>query len=102
MTNQTWQDICAADDVEDGMKLFTVDRRKIVVSVIDERYFAFSALCPHAAGPMERAEVFGNRVTCPLHGWIFDLDADGAETHGCRSLPTFQTRVVDGRVQVFI
>jgi nitrite reductase/ring-hydroxylating ferredoxin subunit len=49
---------------------------------------------------MERSEIEGAIVTCPLHAWRFDLDNDGTELHGYRGLSTYPVKVKDGRVLV--
>lgn len=30
--------------------------------------------CPHAEGPLHEGEVEGSVLTCPWHGWSFDLE----------------------------
>lgn len=30
--------------------------------------------CPHAEGPLNDGDVDGSVLTCPWHGWSFDLD----------------------------
>ena len=43
--------------------LFDVDG---VISCID-------GICPHQGGPLAEGEVQGTVVTCPWHGWTFDV-----------------------------
>ncbi|WP_195179346.1 Rieske 2Fe-2S domain-containing protein [Mesorhizobium sp. INR15] len=35
---------------------------------------AFNAVCPHRGADLSRGRVIGDRVECPMHGWVFDLD----------------------------
>lgn len=35
--------------------------------------FALNNRCPHKGGPLSEGLVSGNRVTCPLHNWMIDL-----------------------------
>jgi len=62
---------------------------------------ALAERCTHAGGPLHEGDIGDGTVTCPWHGSIFSLD-DGTVRRGpARSPePAFETRVVDGRVEV--
>lgn len=45
----------------------------------DGRFFACSARCPHAGGPLADGVFRGTSVICPWHGWDFDLSIPGDE-----------------------
>jgi nitrite reductase/ring-hydroxylating ferredoxin subunit len=49
---------------------------------------------------MERSEIEGAIVSCPLHAWRFDLENDGRELHGYRSLAVHSLKVDGGEVYV--
>ena len=36
-------------------------------------FFALDGLCPHQSGPLGRGQLSGDTVTCPWHGWQFDV-----------------------------
>jgi nitrite reductase/ring-hydroxylating ferredoxin subunit len=36
-------------------------------------YYALDGICPHAGGPLGKGAVHGCIVTCPWHGWQFDV-----------------------------
>lgn len=36
-------------------------------------FFALDNSCPHMGGPLSEGEVEEGHVTCPWHGWQFDL-----------------------------
>lgn len=40
---------------------------------VNGELFAMDGMCPHAGGPLAQGEVRGNVVTCPWHGWQFDV-----------------------------
>lgn len=60
--------------------------------------FALRDRCPHRGGPLSQGIVHGTRVTCPLHDWVIDLKTGAATGADEGSTPTFNVRVVDGRV----
>lgn len=50
-----------------------------------DHVFALDDKCPHKGGPLSQGIVFDNRVACPLHNWVIDLEqgcAVGPDT-GC-------------------
>ena len=51
----------------------TVGGRRIAVFRTQDGFHAVDAACPHRAGPLADGLVADNCVTCPLHGWRFDL-----------------------------
>jgi len=66
--------IGAVDDVPllEG-RTVTVAGRRIAVFRTGDGFHAVDAACPHRAGPLADGLVADNCVTCPLHGWRFDL-----------------------------
>lgn len=91
---------CESAALSDGMNAIDIDRRKVVVARIQDQLFAFAGLCPHVAGPMHRGELNGCIVTCPLHGWRFDLAKGGCKIHGQRTLDMFQVKEEGGSIFV--
>jgi nitrite reductase/ring-hydroxylating ferredoxin subunit/uncharacterized membrane protein len=67
----------------------------------DASLYAASPVCTHLQGPLNEGELNGACVTCPWHGSEFDL-TNGNALHGpaTASLPIFETRVVEGQIQV--
>src|SRR5688500_14975068 len=95
-----WINVGAESEFGDGLRLVTIDRKRVVVARLKGRLFAFDALCPHAGGPMDLSEVEGAIISCPLHAWRFDLEQGGIELHGYRSLPLKDVKAEDGAIFV--
>ena len=95
-----WLKLGAAEDFTDGLRVVEVARRGLVIARLKGRLFAFDALCPHAGGPMGRAEIEGAIVSCPLHAWRFDLEQGGAELHGYRGLTLKDVKIETGAIYV--
>ncbi|MBS1870332.1 MAG: Rieske 2Fe-2S domain-containing protein [Actinobacteria bacterium] len=70
----TWVAVGRAADVPlwEGRRV-TVDGRRVAIFRTEEGVHAVSADCPHAGGPLQDGLVADGCVTCPLHGWRFDL-----------------------------
>ena len=68
-----------ADDVPllEGRSIMVAGRR-IAVFRTPDGFRALDHACPHAGGPLADGIVADRCVTCPLHGWRFDLDTGRA------------------------
>ena len=86
----------------------SVDGMPVAIANIDGSYFAFQNLCPHQGTTLGgRPVVDGCHIECSQHSSRYDLTTgrcvqpsvpDGFS----QDLMTFETRVVDGVVQVRI
>lgn len=60
---------------------------------VDGTFYALDGICPHAGGPLGEGTLRGNIVTCPWHGWQFDV----TNGHNCLNTKichtTFRARV---------
>jgi len=66
--------LCHVDDIPLGEgREFAVAGKVIAVFHTDEGYHAMDGLCPHAGGPIGTGTLRNGIVTCPWHGWQFDV-----------------------------
>lgn len=73
--------------------------RRFVLNEVAGDLVAYPALCPHQLGPLEDAPIVDGAVTCPWHGYAFDVRTGDCLTgQTCRfgELPEIQE--ADGRV----
>ena len=52
---------------------FTIAGRRIALFNVDGKIHAMDDLCPHAGAPLSDGRLNGCVVTCPWHGWDFDV-----------------------------
>ena len=45
----------------------------IAIFNIEGSYYACTNRCPHAGAPLQNGFLSGTVLTCPWHGWRFDL-----------------------------
>lgn len=83
-----------------GRRVVIGDRPIALFKVAGEVY-AIDHRCPHQGGPLANGFVHHCRVTCPLHGWVFDLRT-GEESDGGTGVVVHEVRLVDDQVQVAI
>lgn len=47
--------------------------RIVALYNVDGEFYALDGICPHAGGPLGNGSLTGAVVTCPWHGWQFDV-----------------------------
>lgn len=93
-------DIGALDDIpRQGARVVKTAQGCVAVfRTADDRVFALEDRCPHKGGPLSEGIVHGDRVTCPLHNWVFDMNTGAAQGADEGQVGTYATRVQQGRV----
>ncbi|UFM63815.1 nitrite reductase small subunit NirD [Paracoccus sp. MA] len=95
-------DIGALEDIpRQGARVIrTVQGCVAVFRTLDDRVFALDDRCPHKGGPLSEGIVHGDRVTCPLHNWVFDMNSGAAQGADEGAVRTWPVRVEQGRVLI--
>jgi nitrite reductase/ring-hydroxylating ferredoxin subunit len=66
--------LATLDELPEGAtKEVEHDGRIVALFHIDGVVSAIDGICPHQGGPLVEGEIEGTRVTCPWHGWRFDI-----------------------------
>ncbi len=66
--------IASVSDVPVGTGCeYVAGGRIVALFHLDDGFHALDGICPHAGGPLALGMVRGNVVTCPWHGWQFDV-----------------------------
>ncbi len=66
--------IANSTDIPEGAgREFVAGGRVIAVFQVAGQFYALDGLCPHAGGPIGTGTLRGCVVTCPWHGWQFDV-----------------------------
>ena len=95
-----WLDIGAVDDVPlRGARIVKTGLGCVAVFRTDDaEVFATSNTCPHKGGPLAEGIVHGQKVTCPLHNWVFDLNTGQAQGADDGRIETYPVRLEGGRI----
>ena len=54
-------------------KTVEVDGKSIALFNCDGKWYAMDNACAHHGGPLGEGMVSGKTVTCPWHGWEYDI-----------------------------
>lgn len=69
-----------------------------VFRTANDGVFALDDKCPHKGGPLSQGIVFDNRVSCPLHNWVIDLEQGCAVGPDVGCTRKHDVKVEGGRV----
>lgn len=51
----------------------SANEAEVAIFKINDQFFAIANNCSHRGGPLSEGEMDGNVVTCPWHGFQFDV-----------------------------
>jgi nitrite reductase/ring-hydroxylating ferredoxin subunit len=93
--------VARVQDLRDNKGFFAkAGGEEISVFKIGEEFFAIGNVCPHQHfSQLHDGEVKGFTVTCPMHGWTYDLRT-GVSTNASGKVKTYKVEI--RRDEVFI
>ena len=93
--------VARVDEIPAGQaRLVTVNERWVGLFNIEGTFHAVDNLCLHRGGPLCEGAVHGTVVTCPWHGWQFELTTGAMIQDPKVGVSRHETRVVAGEIQV--
>jgi len=72
-----------------------VGDRVICVANVNGQISAMDNVCLHRGGPLGQGLIEGNKIVCPWHGWMFDIQT-GAASHDNHARVTMYTVEIEG------
>jgi nitrite reductase/ring-hydroxylating ferredoxin subunit len=69
-----YRTVAGVNEIPEGQgKIFDFNGNQIAIWKYAGNFYAFQNVCPHRGGPVGEGELEGSIITCPWHGWQFDL-----------------------------
>lgn len=72
----------------------------VAVCNVNGTFFAVSNVCPHAGGPIGDGTLEEHKVTCPYHGWSYDVRDGRCFVNKDVTLPRYDVQVIGDEVFV--
>ena len=99
----TWHRLAPAADIPVGEgREFVAAGRMVAVFHVGDTFHAMDGLCPHAGGPIGEGKLQGHVVTCPWHGWQFDVTSGQHCLNRNLKHETFPLEVREGNLYVLL
>jgi nitrite reductase (NADH) small subunit len=97
----SWITVCRTDDCpRDAVREFTVQGRIVAIACYQDEYYAMDGICPHQGGPLGKGTVEKCVLTCPWHGWQFQIRSGQSLLSPHIVQPVFPLRCVNGEIQI--
>ena len=81
---------------------FVVAGRIIALYNVEGEYFALDGICPHQGGPLGKGELSGCIVTCPWHGFQFDVRSGEHQTSKQLRQPAFMVKLEGSKIYIHL
>ena len=96
-----WQRVCTSQELVEGQAVEVVFRGDVIaVYRHANALYAIDGVCMHQGGPLARGRVVDGTVTCPWHGWQYEL-ATGNHAPTCKPmLKTYEIQESDGLIEI--
>lgn len=97
-----WVAVCRADEIEEGFAKIAQlgEGERVAVFRQDGLLSAISNACAHQNGPLGEGRVAACFVTCPWHGFQYDVRTGCSPAPFTEKIPTYNLAVKDGVVLV--
>jgi len=70
-----------------------VGEKAVALAHANGKFFAISNVCLHRGGPLGEGMLAGTVVTCPWHGWEFDVSTGQACLNPGVGVETYPTEI---------
>lgn len=98
-----WIPVADLTDCPPGTCLeLVVEGRIVAVYNFAGELHALDGVCPHQGGPLGQGQLDGPIVTCPWHGWQFDVRDGQHQISPTLQQPTVAVKVTADKIMIQI
>jgi len=89
-----WTPIARLDQCPPGSSTeWVADDSIVALFNVGGQLFALDGVCPHQGGPLGKGQLTGCIVSCPWHGWQFDVHTGTSQLNGRIAQMRYAVRV---------
>jgi nitrite reductase (NADH) small subunit len=95
--------VARAEEVPPGTaRVVKAGDRDLALFNVDGEFYATQGQCLHLKGPLGDGGLDGPVITCPWHGWQYDVRTGENEFDRAIQLETFEIVVENGDVKIAV
>jgi nitrite reductase/ring-hydroxylating ferredoxin subunit len=103
MSDGMFVTVARVEDVPQGsVRTVRAGDEEIALAHCDAGFYATQQACIHLKGPLGEGHLEGCLLTCPWHGWQYDVRTGENDFDLAIKLRTFDVQVEDGEIRVRI
>ena len=82
-----------ADVKPGGGMVAEINGKTLAVFNVDGTYHVIDNTCVHRGGPLGEGDVEGDVVTCPWHGWQYNIKTGACVNNPAARVATYEVKV---------
>ncbi|MEM1352987.1 MAG: Rieske 2Fe-2S domain-containing protein, partial [Pseudomonadota bacterium] len=97
-----WESVCAITEIQEGRAKVArlADGSRVAVFRHGGKLSAISNACAHQNGPLGEGRIIKCLVTCPWHGFQYDVTTGRSPAPFTEKVPTYNLRIANGLIEV--
>jgi nitrite reductase (NADH) small subunit len=95
-----WSFACSLADLETGPREVLIGESVLAIFKTANGVFAIDGMCAHQGGPLAQGALDGHCLTCPWHGWQYNVTNGENLLTGRKMLGTYETELRNDQVWV--
>src|SRR6266536_4761507 len=101
MAEAEFRKVARVEEIPPGtIRAVQAGEEEIAIANVGGEFFATQHHCLHLKGPIGDGRLEGKTLSCPWHGWQYDVQTGRNEFDHEIRLQTFEVRVEDGDVKI--
>lgn len=93
--------VASVNDLKDGQsRVVHANGKAIALFKLGGKFFAIDNTCLHMGGPLGEGSLEDSIVTCPLHGWQYDVSTGACQTVPGMKVNAYKVKVEGENVMV--
>lgn len=93
--------VASTAEVKPGQAVVVeVNNKTLAVFNVDGAFHAIDNTCVHRGGPLGEGDVEGSVVTCPWHGWQFNVTTGECVKNPAAKVEVYQVKVEGDDIKV--
>jgi nitrite reductase (NADH) small subunit len=95
--------VTGTTDVKSGQGIVVeVNGKILAVFNVDGAFHAIDNTCIHRGGPLGEGDLEGSVVTCPWHGWQYDVTTGACVANPAAKVERYEVKVEGTDVKVLL
>lgn len=95
--------VAGTEDLKPGQSMVAeVNGKSLAVFNVDGQFHVIDNTCVHRGGPLGEGELEANVVTCPWHGWQFNVTTGACVNNPSAQVQTYPVQVEGTDVKVLL
>lgn len=94
-------EVCKKDEIQEGQaKIIDFNGEQVALFNVNDNIYAIHNTCLHMGGPLGEGSLSENIVTCPWHGWQYDVKTGANKFNPSIKVKNYKVKVSGNKVMI--